>query len=126
MPDRSAEIAATLFCFFLGWAQIAFHPVALAESGEDGSKRLQELLYGEALFHFQQKDYYSAITQLQLAAEQGKIPALSADTRILLARLKLAYGLNVDAAFDFHALLDENVLGRALLEPELQRAVHER
>ena len=109
MPDRSAEIAATLFCFFLGWAQIAFHPVALAESGEDGSKRLQELLYGEALFHFQQKDYFSAITQLQLAAEQGKVPALSADTRILLARLKLAYGLNVDAAFDFHALLDENV-----------------
>ena len=109
MSDRSAEIAPMLFCFFLGWVLIALTPAALAESGEDGSKRLQELLYGEALFHFQQKDYYSAITQLQLADEQGTIPALSADTRILLARLKLAYGLNVDAAFDFHALLDEHV-----------------
>jgi len=109
MPDRFAEIARRLFCFVLGLVLNLFNPAVLADSREDNSRRLQELLYGEALFHFQQQDYYSAITQLQLADEQGTLPASSADTRILLARLKLAYGLDVDAAFDFHALLDENV-----------------
>jgi tetratricopeptide (TPR) repeat protein len=109
MPDRLAEITRRLFCFTLGLVLNSLNPAALADSGEDNSRRLQELLYGEALFHFQQQDYYSAITQLQLADEQGTLPATSADTRILMARLKLAYGLDVDAAFDFHALLNENV-----------------
>jgi len=109
MPDNLAETARTIFGLSLGLVLMSLNPAALADSRDSSSSRLQELLYGEALFHFQQQDYFSAITQLQLADEQGTLPASSTDTRILLARLKLAYGLDVDAAFDFHALLDDNV-----------------
>jgi len=108
MPDSLADICRTITCFSLGLVLILLNPALLADSRQDNSRRLQELLYGEALFHFQQQDYFSAITQLQRADEQGTLTS-STDTGILLARLKLAYGLDVDAAFDFHALLNENV-----------------
>ncbi len=75
----------------------------------DAEQRLQQLLYGEALFHSHQQDFLSAITRLQLAEEQGLLPPSSDDTRLLLARMKLAYGLHVEAGFDLHALLGEGV-----------------
>jgi tetratricopeptide (TPR) repeat protein len=71
--------------------------------------RLQELLYGEALFHSRQQDYLSAISRLQLAEAQGLLPPSSDDARLLLARMKLAYGMHLEAGFDLHALLDEGV-----------------
>jgi tetratricopeptide (TPR) repeat protein len=109
MLDRLPAIARAIFCFSMVWVLMLLNPAAMADPQENDSRRLQELLYGEALFHFHQQDYFSAITQLQLADEQGMLPPSSKDTGILLARLKLAYGLDIDAAFDFHALLDENV-----------------
>ena len=72
-------------------------------------ERLQELLYGEALFLSQQQDYLSAISRLQLAEEQGLLPSSSDNARLLLAKMKLAYGLHIEAGFDFHALLGEDV-----------------
>ncbi len=109
MPDRLPEFARTIFRCSMLWVLMLLNPMALADPRENESGRLQELLYGEALFHFHQQDYFSAITRLQLADEQGMLPPSSTDTGILLARLKLAYGLDIDAAFDFHALLNENV-----------------
>lgn len=80
-----------------------------AAAAEQDAGRLQELLYGEALFHSHQQDYLSAITRLQLVEEQGLLPQESADARLLLARMKLAYGLHIEAGFDFHALLGKDV-----------------
>ena len=73
------------------------------------TERLQELLYGEALFHSHQQDYLSAISRLQLAEAQGLLPPSSDDARLLLARMKLAYGMHLEAGFDLHALLGEGV-----------------
>jgi len=86
-------------------AGIAFPAVAV----EPDSERLQQLLYGEALFHSHQQDYMSAINRLQLAEEQGLLSPSSDDARLLLARMKLAYGLHVEAGFNFHALLGKGV-----------------
>ncbi len=80
-----------------------------ATAAEQNAGRLQELLYGEALFHSHQKDYLSAISRLQLVQEQGLLPSSSNDVRLLLARMKLAYGLHLEAGFDFHALLGQEV-----------------
>jgi tetratricopeptide (TPR) repeat protein len=80
-----------------------------AAAADQDTGRLQDLLYGEALFHTHQQDYLSAITRLQLAEEQSLLPQSSAKARLLLARMKLAYGLHVEAGFDFHALLGEDV-----------------
>ena len=109
MPDRLSETVGTIFCLFIGLVLTSLNHTAVAGAPESHPGRLQELLYGEALFYFNQKDYFSAITRLQLAEEQGMLPSSSTDAGILLARLKLAYGLDIDAAFDFHAVLDENV-----------------
>ena len=76
---------------------------------EQDPGRLQELLYGEALFLSHQQDYVSAITRLQMAEEQGLLPQSSDDARLFLARMKLAYGLHIEAGFDFHALLGEDL-----------------
>ena len=37
------------------------------------------------------------------------MPPASDEARLLLARMKLAYGLHLEAGFDLHALLDETV-----------------
>jgi tetratricopeptide (TPR) repeat protein len=104
-----SKAARTLVFASLSLALSVSYPVVWADAAKNGSQRLQELLYGEALFHSQQQNYFSAITRLQLAGERGALPPSHGDAGLLLARLKLAYGLDVDAAFEFHALLDEQV-----------------
>jgi len=112
MSDRVHEIAGAIFRLFLLWLLSLPNQAAMAEAPESQTNRLQELLYGEALFYFQQHDYLSAITRLQLADAQDMLQPSSAEIGILLARLKLAYGLDIDAAFNFHALLNEDVPDR--------------
>lgn len=106
MQNRSVEklrgLLMTLLCAAVGVTL----PAAAADQDDE---RLQQLLYGEALFYSHQQDYLSAITRLQLAEEQGLLPPASDDARLLLARMKLAYGLHVEAGFDFHALLGADV-----------------
>jgi tetratricopeptide (TPR) repeat protein len=84
---------------------ITLTATAMAQDDE----HLQQLLYGEALFLSHQQDYLSAISRLQLAEEQGLLSPSSEAARLLLARMKLAYGLDVEAGFDFHALLGGDV-----------------
>ena len=117
MQNRSLEklggFLIALWCAAVGVSL----PVTAADQEDE---RLQQLLYGEALFHSHQQDYLTAITRLQLAEEQGLLPPASDDARLLLARLKLAYGLHVEAGFDFHALL-----GKDVPEPVSNRAWYE-
>ena len=95
---------------FLRWLLCVAAGVTLpAAAVAQDAGRLQELLYGEALFHSHQQDYLSAITRLRLVEEQGPMSPPSADARLLLAKMKLAYGLHIEAGFDFHALLGEDV-----------------
>ena len=106
MQKRPTEKLRTQLCYLLLAAVSMSSPVSLAEQD---AGRLQELLYGEALFHSHQQDYLSAISRLQLAEEQGLLPSSFDDAQLLLARMKLAYGLHLEAGFDFHALLGEDV-----------------
>ncbi|MGB5338437.1 MAG: tetratricopeptide repeat protein [Gammaproteobacteria bacterium] len=97
-------------CSLLRWLLIVAAGMSSpAAAAAQDAEHLQELLYGEALFYSHQQDYLSAITRLQLIEEQGLSTQLSTDARLLLARMKLAYGLHVDAGFDFHALLGADV-----------------
>ncbi|MEH6649857.1 MAG: tetratricopeptide repeat protein [Motiliproteus sp.] len=74
-----------------------------------GPTRLQQLLSGEALYRSQLNDYLSAIPQLQLAHEEGLLTDSSAESEVLLTRLKLGYGLRGEADSEFRALLDERI-----------------
>ena len=99
------KIRTLLWC--LPFAVASMNLPATDEAQDTG--RLQELLYGEALFHSHQQDYLSAINRLQLTEAQALLLPSSDDARLLLARMKLAYGMHLEAGFDLHALLDEGV-----------------
>ena len=101
----TGKIRALLRC--LSFAAVSMNLAATTEAQDAG--RLQELLYGEALFHSHQQDYLAAINRLQLAQAQGLLPPSSDEAGLLLARMKLAYGLHLEAGFDLHALLGEEV-----------------
>lgn len=81
---------------------------AMAATQEDPD-HLRELLFGEALFHSRKSNYLGAINLLQSAEMQELLPARSWEARLLLARMKLAYGMHLDAGLEFHALLGEDV-----------------
>jgi tetratricopeptide (TPR) repeat protein len=102
LAATSGRIASSLLLLLV----VAILPVMATEPD---SERLQELLYGEALFLLHQQDYLTAITRLQLAADQQQQSSSAIDGRLLLARMKLAYGLHIEAGFDFHALLDDEL-----------------
>ncbi len=80
-----------------------------ADTGADSASRVQQLIYGEALFHHLQADHFSAITRLQLAHEHGQLGLNPADVAVLVTRFKLAYGLRDEAETAFRTLLDDAV-----------------
>ena len=106
MSPRLIAVAVSIISAVLLLTLAASAPLLAAEQD---SARLQQLLYGEALFLSRQQDYLTAITRLQQAEDRQQQSASSIEARLLLARLKLAYGLHVEAGFDFHALLDESL-----------------
>jgi len=106
MIKRLTAISKRITTGILLLLVVATLPVMAAKPDSEG---LQQLLYGEALFLSHQQDYLTAITRLQLAADQQPQSLSAIDARLLLARMKLAYGLHIEAGFDFHALLDETL-----------------
>lgn len=103
-------------------------PGGMAGAGTPASPRIAELLEGEARFHATREDHLAAISRLQLAQEQGLLSPEDDTARLLLARSKLAYGLQLEAGFELHALLGEEVppsVSNALWY-ELARALYER
>ena len=119
MPDRQMSNRAAPACGLLLVLAVVWLPFA-AVAQDTG--RLQELLHGEALFHSHQRDYLSAISRLQLSEEQGLLPHSSQSTRLLLARMKLAYGMHLEAGFDLHALPSGEVTATTI---ETNRAWYE-
>ena len=95
------RIAYLLLPFLLS---VLAQPVQ-AESAADDSARLQELLYREILYLYRQEDYTGALTRWQVAAEKGLLPELPAESELLLARLKLAYGMDVEAGLELTRLM---------------------
>jgi tetratricopeptide (TPR) repeat protein len=106
MIKRLTAISKRITTGILLLLVVATLPVMAAKPDSEG---LQQLLYGEALFLSHQQDYLTAIVRLQLAEDQQQQSSSAIDARLLLARLKLAYGLHIEAGFDFHALLDDEL-----------------
>jgi predicted negative regulator of RcsB-dependent stress response len=94
-----------LTCLLLPFLLSALAQPAQAESAADDSERLQELLYREILYLYRQEDYTGALTRWQVAAEKGLLPELPAESELLLARLKLAYGMDVEAGLELTRLM---------------------
>jgi len=92
-----------LLCLCLG---LLFHGIGLA--GADKPQRVQDLQYGEVLFHFYQDDYFTAITHLMAAQSHSQLPHHRDEAELLLGGLQLSYGMFNEAEQRFQALLNDD------------------
>lgn len=77
-------------------------------AGENRLLQINDLRYGEALYHFYQDRYFTAITDLMVAQETRPITKQGADPDLLLGGLYLYYGLHDNADNIFSNLIRDN------------------
>jgi hypothetical protein len=66
---------------------------------------VQDLQYGEVLYHYYQQDYFTSIIRLLTAREQARLRHHSREAELLLGGLDLSYGLRDEADRIFTRLL---------------------
>ena len=103
MRRRHARAAASV-C--LG-AALAAGP-AFARDRDAAANVVQELAYGEVLFHFYQEDYFAALTRLLAARERGELKMHAADGELMLGGLYLSYGQHRLASEIFERVLAQS------------------
>jgi len=77
--------------------------------GKDGAPAsVQDLQYGEVLFHFYRQDYFNSIVRLNIAQKQQRLPHHGREAELLLGGLDLSYGLRNSANEIFTRLLNDD------------------
>ncbi|MGB7934413.1 MAG: tetratricopeptide repeat protein [Gammaproteobacteria bacterium] len=94
---RGRVLWLTLFC--LGFCQTA-------DAARQAPSTVQDLQYGEVLFHYYQQDYFTSIIRLLTARAQSRLPHHADEAELLLGGLDLSYGLRDEAEDIFTRLLD--------------------
>jgi hypothetical protein len=89
------------------WVAVAGLAMASGSARPEPKHIVEDPHYGEVLFHFYQRDYFTAITRLLAAREQDRVPHHATEAELLEGGLKLSYGMHKDAARIFARLLDE-------------------
>jgi len=74
-------------------------------AGADKPQQVQDLQYGEVLFHFYQDDYFTSISHLMAAQAQSQLPHHKDEAELLLGGLQLSYGMLSQAEERFRKLL---------------------
>lgn len=90
---------------------IALFVITLSHSyGEDKipANIVEDLHYGEVLFHFFQDDYFTSITHLLAAQQLNRVSNHRPDDELLLGGIELSYGMHNEAGKIFARLLEEN------------------
>jgi tetratricopeptide (TPR) repeat protein len=75
-------------------------------AGKSAPTSVQDLQYGEVLYHFYQQDYFTSIVCLLTARAQSRLPHHADEAELLLGGLELSYGLRDEAERIFTRLLD--------------------
>lgn len=83
---------------------LAANSPAIAEAKKP--QQVRDLHYGEVLFQFYQRDYFTAITHLMAAQEQKLLQRHQSESNLLLGGLQLSYGLLDEADKHFRTLLE--------------------
>jgi len=95
--------------FAILFASVTVSSFALDESdGERESHKINDLRYGQALYHFYQEKYFSSITDLMVAKQRKPITTQNTDPELLLGGLYLYYGLHQNASSIFSELIENN------------------
>lgn len=69
-------------------------------------REVQDLHYGDVLFHFYQDDFFNAIVEFNAIRQMGYAKAHAPDGELLLGGMLLSYGQHSQASDVFHRLLD--------------------
>ncbi len=98
------QLSCVLVAALLGVAQAAQHdPQKLAPI------RVQDLQYGDVLFHYYQQDDFEALTRLLAYQHWNQLPHHELDSQLLLGGLYLSLGLYNEAGERFSKLLTPSV-----------------
>lgn len=97
--------AKSLFC---GLALTLGSAAYAADAGREPIV-VQDLHFGEVLFHFYQDDYFGALTRLLAAREVDRVSHHPEEAELLLGGLYLSYGQHRLAGEIFQRMLAENV-----------------
>jgi len=98
------QLSCVLLAALAGMAQAASHdPQKLAPI------RVQDLQYGDVLFHYYQQDDFEALTRLLAYQHWNQLPHHELDSQLLLGGLYLSLGLYNEAGERFSKLLTPNV-----------------
>ncbi|MGI9301615.1 MAG: hypothetical protein ACR2RB_02755 [Gammaproteobacteria bacterium] len=68
---------------------------------------VEDVHYGEVLFHFYNREYFTSITRLLAARQLERMPNHTDDAEVLLGGLSLSYGMHKEAGNIFRRLLAE-------------------
>jgi len=92
------------------------------------TRSVKDIAYGPVLFQFHQKNFFSAITELQVAQNKGLLRHHADEAELLLGGLYLSYGMQRTAEEIFNRLLDQQVTPHIRNQAWLQLAsiYHER
>jgi TolA-binding protein len=98
------QLSCVLLAALAGVVQAAQHdPQKLAPI------RVQDLQYGDVLFHYYQQDDFDALTRLLAYQHWNQLPHHELDSQLLLGGLYLSLGLYNEAGERFSKLLTPNV-----------------
>jgi TolA-binding protein len=98
------QLSCVLVAALAGTVQAAQHdPQKLAPI------RVQDLQYGDVLFHYYQQDDFEALTRLLAYQHWNQLPHHELDSQLLLGGLYLSLGLYNEAGERFSKLLTPNV-----------------
>ena len=93
---------------------LSFTSVGLARAEDKNNElkpqEIHDLRYGETLFNYFQKKYFSAITNLMVAEVRDPIKIQGEDPKLLLGGLYLAYGMTNSASDLFQQILKSDKL----------------
>ena len=92
--------------FLLFWVWLATTTSSFAISVRP--QEVQDLHYGEVLFHFYQEDYFTAISHLMIAQQQEQLTHHRDESELLLGGLQLSYGMLDEAEIRFDRLMDQD------------------
>ncbi|HEY8266988.1 MAG TPA: hypothetical protein VIG03_10450 [Steroidobacteraceae bacterium] len=97
----------TLLFFLAALAPAAYAAPVVEQDAVPGlpAVQVQDLHYGDVLFHFYQQDYFDSLVRLAAYREQGKLLAHERDAELLRGGLYLSLGQHREAREIFEKLL---------------------
>ncbi len=101
---RQMAVAAACACTL---ATFATHAAPTAPLADAPASPVKDPHYGDALFHFYQPHYFTALTTLMASQQLGRVARHADEAEVLRGGLLLSYGMHVEAGQLFAQLIDK-------------------